>query len=67
MSMEDARDFLQGAWADEKLRVQLKVIGAMDEESAFAQLLVLAAESGFHFDREEFRRANQELRNSSLG
>lgn len=67
MSMEDAKEFLKEAWHDEDLQVELKIIGALDEEEAFTRLITLARETGFQFSKEEFRAANLELAKSSAG
>jgi Nif11 domain len=67
MSMDDAREFLREAWGDEDLQVELKIIGALDEETAFTRLVALAEENGFQFSKEEFRAANLEVQKSAGG
>jgi hypothetical protein len=57
MSVNSAREFLSGAWRDEKIQARLMQIGAMEEEAAFAGLIALAKEAGFDFSKEEFRQA----------
>jgi len=62
MSVENVRAFYEKVMSDEKLRAELKALGEKskdNQDEAIADLLALAKENGFEFERDHWTEAVQ--------
>jgi len=66
MSLEQAQEFIEQVNKDEALAQRLKAVSTEDKDAALAQVVSLAAESGYSFTAAEYEQASTALIEAAL-